>query len=107
MASSPPKRPSADVWHPEQIKAAVRMQGMTLAELARLNGLPEYACRHALRHPDLDGELVIAEYLGLSPRQIWPERFRADGSRRNEPKGRRTNAIDRPAVRHCQKRKVA
>lgn len=68
-------------WHPEDIKAAVRKQGVTLTRLARDNGLPEHACRAALYRPHFRAELVIAEFLGLSPRQIWPGRFLPDGAR--------------------------
>ncbi|WP_323034561.1 helix-turn-helix transcriptional regulator [Pararhodobacter sp.] len=74
------KLPSGD-WHPEEIKAAVRMLGSTLYALSRDAGLPEHACRSALRRSHFDGEFAIAEFLGVSPRQVWPSRYRADGSR--------------------------
>lgn len=81
------KTPDGD-WHPEEIKAAVRMLGSTLLDLSRHAGLLDHACRTALRRPHFDGEVAIAEYLSLSPRQIWPSRYREDGSRipfRREP----------------------
>lgn len=70
-------------WHPEQIKAELRMRtGKSLSQLSLENGLPEHAIRTALyRTCHVEAELVIAEILGLSPRQIWPSRFRPDGSR--------------------------
>ncbi len=82
-------------WHPEDIKAAVRKRGVSLAALSRSHGLPEHACRHALRYPYFEAEMAIAETLGLSPRQIWPERYDAGGatrhpSRRSRAKNTRT-----------------
>lgn len=74
------KTPAGD-WHPEEIKAAIRIRGSTLEELSRTNDLINCACRRACRLPHLDGELAIAEFLSLSPREIWPSRFRTDGSR--------------------------
>lgn len=75
-------KPQKD-WHPEDIKAAVRKTGVSLSELSLAFGLPQYACRAALQGPFFDGEMAIAERLGLSPRQIWPSRFRPDGSRKH------------------------
>lgn len=76
------KLPNGD-WHPEEIKAAVRMRerGMTLQKLARQNGIHPHACSHAIAKPHYLGELVIAELLGLSPAEIWPNRHEADGTR--------------------------
>jgi Ner family transcriptional regulator len=71
-------------WHPEEIKAAVRMRETNLEQLSLTNGLKSHACRHALRHPHFDGEMAIAELLGLSPRQIWPSRFRQNGERKHD-----------------------
>jgi len=70
-------------WHPEDIKAAIRKKDTTLTELALAYGLPECSVRYAMRHPHFDGEMAIADYLSLSPRQIWPSRFDSDGIRRH------------------------
>lgn len=75
------KRSAARDLHPEVIKARVRMRGWTLTAVSRAYGLPEHACRHALRYPYYAAEYAIADVLGLSPRQIWPSRYRPDGSR--------------------------
>lgn len=81
--------PTGD-WHPEEIKAAVRMRGSTFEQLSRDAGLADFACRMAARNPHYEGERAIAQFLALKPRQIWPSRFRADGSRI-------------PRVRNCRK----
>ncbi len=90
------RTPEGD-WHPEEIKAAVRISGSSLLDLSRHAGLPDHACRTALRRPHFDGEMAIAEYLSLSPRQIWPSRWRVDGSR--IPQRRETSAATSVAER--------
>lgn len=74
-------------WHREDIKAAIRKRGVTLEELSQANGLPRNACSLALLQPNFGAELVIAEFLGRSPREIWPHRYDADGTYRH-PKSR-------------------
>lgn len=52
------------------------MRGVTLTELALNNGLPEAACRIALRKHHGPAEKVIAQFLGVAPLRLWPERYR-------------------------------
>lgn len=70
------------VWHPEQIKAEVRMRGKTLVQLAVENGLQESACRVALRRIHFDGEQAIASFLRLPAKELWPGRYDDDGQPR-------------------------
>lgn len=70
----------AKVWHPEDIKAAVRKTGITLTALAKMNGLPAGACRAALFSPNYRGEMAIATWLGRSPRTLWPDRYTVAGT---------------------------
>ncbi|MGQ3670786.1 helix-turn-helix domain-containing protein [Xanthobacter sp. TB0136] len=94
------KLPSGD-WHPEEIKAAVRMLGSTLYDVSRAAGLPEHACRSALRRSHFDGEFAVAAFLRVSPRDIWPSRYRPDGGR--IPSVRRRSMISAdPIPRHRQ-----
>ena len=68
--------------HPEQIKAAIRMKGSSMSELARQWGVHETAVRHTVRnmpYPHIEG--LIAEYLGTTPQKLWPQRFGPDGKR--------------------------
>lgn len=62
-------------WHPELIKARVRMQGETLTGLARKNGLQQDACRDALRTRRPEAEAVIAKYIGVPAEELWPDRY--------------------------------
>lgn len=80
--------PSGD-WHPEEIKAAVRMRDSSFEKLSRENNLPDHACRVAARRPHFKGEGVIANFLKVPPRQIWPSRYGKDGSRLPRHRNRR------------------
>lgn len=68
--------------HPEDIKAAVRKAGSTLAALGRQNGLSRQqmslAC-HA--RVSSKAESIIADFLGLHPMKIWPSRYGKTGNR--------------------------
>ena len=74
-------------WHREDIKAAIRKRGISLERLSEANGLNRRDCSFALRRPHFMAERVIAEFLGFSPRQIWPQRYDTDGTYRH-PKSR-------------------
>jgi len=87
-------------WHREEIKAAIRMRGITLEQLSQDNGLDPRACSLALSRPHWAAEMVIAEYLGVSPRQIWPQRY--DGEAYRHPKSREHH-IRQGRGRECQK----
>lgn len=67
--------------HPEDIKAAVRKTGISLAELARRNGISDSSARKALYLPRPGGNRVIAEYLKKPVHDIWPEWFDKHGNR--------------------------
>ena len=68
-------------WHPEDIKAEVRKQGVTLADIARGAGIAGNALRLALTLPRAEAERAIADTLNLHPMTIWPSRYHRDGSR--------------------------
>jgi Ner family transcriptional regulator len=76
-------------WHPEQIKAAVRMHGSTLAELSRRHGYHQEAARIALRRRWPRLEQIIADFLGISPAELWPDRY---------PESRRRRPVKRKAA---------
>ena len=88
--------------NPEDIKAAVRKTGISLAELARQNGLDESTTRAALRRPQPSGNAAIAERLGKSLHEIWPEWFDETGNRISS---REDTAVAPP--RASQKEKAA
>ena len=97
--------PKPKGWHREEIKAAIRMRGTDLEELSTSNGLGPADCSTALRRPHFMAELVIAEFLGLSPRQLWPQRYDSAGTYRH-PKSR-TYHTRKGRVRERQKEEAA
>lgn len=71
-----------DDLHPEQIKAMIRMRGLTLAELEARAGLTRGACAHAIRRPQQQAEAAIAALLQIPPQNIWPSRYHPNGRRK-------------------------
>ncbi len=61
--------------HPADIKAALAKKGLTLVTVSFDAGLPDHACKAALRGKSRQGEDAIARALGLAPETIWPSRF--------------------------------
>lgn len=69
-------------WHPEDIKAAIRKRGRTLADVARDAEMKGNALRLALVVPRRDAERAIAAALGEHPKVIWPSRYHPTGERK-------------------------
>ncbi|WP_429240542.1 helix-turn-helix domain-containing protein [Erwinia aphidicola] len=61
--------------HRAEIVAAIRIKGISIAALSRANGLASSILAIALSRKRPKGEKIIAEYLGLQPQDIWPERY--------------------------------
>lgn len=80
-SDAPKKRPQgrkekpAGDWHPADVKAALEKAGWTLRRLSAHHGFRSKYLAAALRkqHPMAEG--LIAEQLGLHPKQIWPSRY--------------------------------
>lgn len=87
--------PAGQKWHPELIKATVRMRGESLSSLARKNGLQQDACRDALRTHRPEAEAVIAKYIQVPVHELWPDRY---------PEGERSTNVDNatPGISHRQ-----
>ncbi len=62
--------------HVEDIKAALRKQGWTLTRIAKeLNVGPSAVSHTLIRQRSRRIEQMIASKLGLSPHEIWPQRY--------------------------------
>lgn len=62
-------------WNKEYIKYRVRLRCGTFRALAKQAGVtPEYLGATLVR-PQPKGEGIIARALGVSPAEIWPERY--------------------------------
>ena len=70
-----PKKSATDDWHRADIVAALRKQGWSLRELSRQNGLSEGTLKSALDRPYLKAEGIIAKAIGITPEDIWPQRY--------------------------------
>lgn len=66
----------------------VNLQGRSLADVAREAGVTRQALYHSLRIPYPRMEKALADALGLTPAQLFPERYDADGIP-NRQRGRR------------------
>ena len=60
--------------HPSDIKAMFEKRNVSLSALSRHHGLAPNTLSNALRAPYARGERIIAEFLGMKPEDIWPER---------------------------------
>ncbi len=69
-------------WHPERVKAALRMRGITLSALSLRHGLNQNTVGIVLRRPAARVQAIIAAALQLTPQTIWPSRYEADGTPR-------------------------
>ena len=57
------------------IVADLRKRGKSLAALGRENGLSISTVKNALDKPYPRGGRIIADALGVEPRDIWPSRY--------------------------------
>ena len=95
-------------WHPEQIKAAVRMAtGKSLSALSIEWGLGRKAISNTIGRPDYSApiERRIAELLGKPAHEIWPARWFSNGEPR--PRSSGFDPIATGRVRNSQNQKAA
>lgn len=67
--------------HPEDIKAAIRKKGATLASLGKKRGIDRRIVSIALTMPHRAAEEIIAEFLQVPAHEIWPSRYHPSGER--------------------------
>ena len=73
--------PNTETGRREWIKARLRLAGYTLGSLAREIGLSRTAAQQALWQPYPRMERIIADKLGMTAEEIWPERFERRAAR--------------------------
>lgn len=61
--------------HVEELKAAIRMRGKTMAQLSRDHGYCSDAVRIALTRPWPAVERIVADFLDVDPWALWPDRY--------------------------------
>ncbi|MCF1265603.1 helix-turn-helix transcriptional regulator [Morganella morganii] len=62
-------------WHPADIIAAIKKRGTSLSALSRNAGLRPSTLNNALTRRWPKGEKIIADFLNVSPAEIWPSRY--------------------------------
>lgn len=77
-------------WHRADILAAVRKRGSSIAEIARNVGLARQTLYWAFIFPRIRANRAIADFLGVSMHELWPQWFDA------EDKLISTQALPRP-----------
>ena len=88
MAKNTAKKASQEDWHPADIKAALDKAGWTLRALAAHHGINgSSTLSHTFVRSYPLNEKRIAEAIGVTPQEIWPSRYFADGSKK--PRGLR------------------
>ena len=61
--------------HRAYIIAEIREKGSTLAQLSIDAGLHPRTLGNALERKYPKGEKIIADFIGIPPQEIWPERY--------------------------------
>ncbi|WP_435640298.1 helix-turn-helix domain-containing protein [Micavibrio aeruginosavorus] len=67
--------------HKEDIKAAIRKSGSTLAAVSAEAGLSKAAGANALNRPVPRANQAIAEFLGKKLHELWPRWYDQNGER--------------------------
>lgn len=62
-------------WHRAYIIAALHSKGLSLAGLSREHGLAPRTLSNAFERHYPKAERIIANAIGMEPRQIWPSRY--------------------------------
>jgi Ner family transcriptional regulator len=79
LAIDTSKKPALTDWHPADIICGLWKRGTSVHRLSRQNNYAPTALHIALRRPWPKAERLIAEALGVTPQDIWPSRYHADG----------------------------
>ena len=74
------KKPT-EQWDRYSIKAEIERRGKSITQLAKDYGMSDRTGRNALYHPSKKGELVIANCLGKTLHELFPERWTIDNKR--------------------------
>lgn len=63
--------------HPEQIKAAIRMKGITPSAIADELGLSRMTVSHVIHGRGISARVAtrISEVVGLAASEIWPGKY--------------------------------
>lgn len=88
------------------VNYALAMRGLSLAEIARREGVHRTCPGQALRTPYPKMERAIADAVGMTVHELFPERFRSDGSRIQKKRGPRPKKSTYKSSRNRARRNV-
>lgn len=71
-------------WHRQDIMSEIRKRGSTLAELGRRNGCKPATAYNVFHRPYPKMERIIAEFLDMAPKDIWPTRYAKVSTEKSE-----------------------
>ena len=76
-----PKKPATQQdWHPAYIVYQLRLKGLSLRRLSRLNGFAASSAEVVNRIAWPKMERLVAKAIGVAPQEIWPSRYNNDGT---------------------------
>lgn len=62
-------------WHQAEISAELKKIGISVAALSKKNGLSRHTLRNVFYRHYPKGERIIAQAIGVEPKDIWPSRY--------------------------------
>lgn len=68
-------------WTPKRILYEIHERGMTLEKLALRNDRNPNSFRLVWTRPNKINEAIIADFLGISAEELWPNRYPKDSAR--------------------------
>ena len=105
MTTPPPqKTPAPQGWHSADVVAAIWKRGSSIIKLSRQHGLSKGALSNALRTSWPRAEKIIADFIGVTPQEIWPSRYHDDGTPK---RGAHTRFLWRKASRPASNHSTA
>lgn len=76
----PSRQTKLSGWHPEVIKARVRMTGVSLEQVSLANEFSKGFLSAALKRPLFHAEQIIAKLIDVPAQEIWPDRYDDKGA---------------------------
>lgn len=75
----PSRQTKVSGWHPEVIKARVRMTGVSLEQVSLAHSFSKGFLSAALKRPLFHAEQIIAKLIDVPAQEIWPDRYTVKG----------------------------
>ena len=75
----PRRQTKVSGWHPEEIKARIRMTGVSVEQLSLAHGYSAGFLRAAFHRRLFEAEQIIAKHISIKPHVLWPDRYDASG----------------------------